>query len=267
MPQPVRTMPLPDRAKQRSRRRSLIPISVVLVLAASAVAAAVILSNHRGSQHVASVSHLHVTSSSRIVRTGPKLHAPVVGQFGTSVQIVCTTAGDAVAGNITWDRIAQPNGYIPASVLPGGSASASVPECANPRSRTTTPTPGPTKTNSTRGPLIGCNCGVSDLPDGCGPNLSASSGVHCDFANNTFYEYYQATGGDPTQSPSLQVWSPTYSVYIALNCSSGDGVVDCVGLNRQNDRIDVRFTQTSMSVYTPQNAAAYAQNHDLGPNG
>jgi serine/threonine protein kinase len=112
----------------------------------------------------------------------------------------------------------------------------------------------------------GCNCGVADLPVRCDPNISGTSGVHCNFAENTFYEFYKATGGDPTQSPSLQVWSPAYHLYIDLQCTNGDGVVDCTR-SGPGSSIDVRFTQDSMSAYTPDQAAAYARSADLGPNG
>ncbi len=112
----------------------------------------------------------------------------------------------------------------------------------------------------------GCNCGVADLPVRCDANISATSGVHCNFAENTFYEFYKATGGDPTQSPLLQVWSPAYRVYIDLQCTNGDGVVDCTR-SGPGSSIDVRFTQDSMSAYTPDQAAAYAQSANIGPQG
>jgi hypothetical protein len=127
-----------------------------------------------------------------------------------------------------------------------------------------TTSPGP----ATSTPIVqgGCKCGVADLPVRCDPNISGSAGIHCSFAENTFYEYYRASGGDPTQSPSLQVWSPTYRVYIGLQCSNGDGVVDCRGSD-PSSTIDVRFTQDSMSAYRADQAASYARSADLGPNG
>ncbi len=129
----------------------------------------------------------------------------------------------------------------------------------------TPPSAPPTPRPPSGGPS-GCNCGVADLPVRCDPNISGTSGVHCNFAENTFYEYYKATGGDPTQSPSLQVWSPSYSVYIDLQCTNGDGVVDCAG-GDPGSSIDVRFTQDSMRTYTSDQAASYARSADIGPNG
>jgi hypothetical protein len=142
-----------------------------------------------------------------------------------------------------------------------GSDSGQVVNCAN-----SSPTPSPAPATTTASPTTGCNCGVADLPVRCDPNISGSAGIHCSFAENTFYEYYKASGGDPTQSPSLQVWSPTYKVYVGLQCSNGDGVVDCRGSD-PTSTIDVRFTQASMSAYTADQAASYARSADLGPNG
>jgi serine/threonine protein kinase len=130
--------------------------------------------------------------------------------------------------------------------------------------------PSAPPTQQGQGPASGsssaCNCGVADLPVRCDANISATSGVHCNFANNTFYEFYKATGGDPTQSPPLRVWSPAYRVYIDLQCTNGDGVVDCTR-SGPGSSIDVRFTQDSMSAYTPDQANAYAQSANIGPQG
>lgn len=109
----------------------------------------------------------------------------------------------------------------------------------------------------------GCNCGVADLPNRCDANISSTSDVSCRFAENTFYEYWKTTGGDPSQQPTLQAWSPADQQYYTQNCSSGDGVVDCV----HSGGSDVRFNQSAVGAYTSSEASYYAAHSDLGPNG
>jgi hypothetical protein len=96
-----------------------------------------------------------------------------------------------------------------------------------------------------------------------GDFLSASAGNTCTFANNTFYEYYQASGGDPTQAESIRVWSVQDQKYYSLSCSAGDGVVDCTSGNGG----DVRFSVHAITVYDSSQAATYARKGTLGPSG
>lgn len=109
----------------------------------------------------------------------------------------------------------------------------------------------------------GCNCGVADLPVQCGDGLGGSSGTSCAFANNAFYEYWQASGGNPSATSGVNVWSAQDQLYYPLNCDSGDGVVDCTAASGE----DVRFAQTALSAYTDSQARTYAASGKLGPNG
>lgn len=122
------------------------------------------------------------------------------------------------------------------------------------------PTPSPP---STGGP----GYGVQDLPVQCGSGVAGSSGVSCLFAENAFYEYWQASGGSPTQSANINVWSAEGQQYFPLSCASGDGVVDCTGTNSSGVALDARFSQQAVSAYTSSEAAAYAASGKLGPNG
>lgn len=122
-----------------------------------------------------------------------------------------------------------------------------------PSSDSSASTPAPTVTSSSN----------SDLPNQCDPNISTSANVTCGFAENTFYEYYQASGGDPTQSKTIQAWSPTTHQYYTEDCTSSGDAVDCAYGNSN----DVRLTASGLSAYSSDQAASYAQSHELGPNG
>jgi hypothetical protein len=91
--------------------------------------------------------------------------------------------------------------------------------------------------------------------------------VTCRFANNAFYEYWHASGGNPTLSEPVNVWSQEGQAYYPLSCSPRDRVVDCTGQNSGGTPLDARFTQHAVSLYTPAEAAAYAGSGKLGPNG
>jgi pectin methylesterase-like acyl-CoA thioesterase len=87
--------------------------------------------------------------------------------------------------------------------------------------------------------------------------------VTCGFAQNTFYEYYTAAGGDSSQAATIQVWSPTTKRYYSENCTSSGDAVDCIfGSGNQ-----VRLTASGLLAYSQAQADSYAQSHDLGPNG
>ncbi|MGO9663151.1 MAG: hypothetical protein ACLP66_07575 [Polyangia bacterium] len=94
-------------------------------------------------------------------------------------------------------------------------------------------------------------------------NISASAGTSCTFASNTFYEYWQASGGDPTLSETINVWSADDQTYYTLGCNPTDGVIDCTDANGE----DVRFSQDAIDGYSSSQASTYAASADLGPNG
>jgi hypothetical protein len=104
------------------------------------------------------------------------------------------------------------------------------------------------------------------FPVQCGYGVSGSSGTTCAFAENAFYEYWQASGGDSTQAESISVWSAASQQSYQLSCGAGDGLVDCIGSNATGASLDARFTQHAVSAYTDQQAAAYAGSGKLGPN-
>lgn len=106
------------------------------------------------------------------------------------------------------------------------------------------------------------NTGASSLPNQCDQNVSGSANVTCGFAENTFYEYYKASGGDSSQSETVQAWSPTTHQYYSEDCSNTGDSVDCSFSGGE-----VRLTVSGLSLYSSSQASAYAQAHDVGPNG
>lgn len=138
-----------DRSGGRTRRYLVAGVAVLIAL--GAVVAIIAVRGNRKPTRTASIGHLSVTSSSRVVRTGPRITDPVVGQIGSAVEILCTTTGDSVGGDSTWDRIVRPSGYVPDSVIHPGKAAASVPRCAN-RDSSRPTSSGPTTTSQTTTP-------------------------------------------------------------------------------------------------------------------
>lgn len=128
-------------------------------------------------------------------------------------------------------------------------------------SSSTSTTPS-TASSSTAG---GCDCTVADLPNRCDANISTTSGLTCQYAENTFYEYDKTTQGNPSEPATLQAWDPAARRYYTESCSSGDGVVDC-GMPGTGGS-DVRFNQSAITRYTSSEASSYAASADLGPNG
>ena len=102
-----------------------------------------------------------------------------------------------------------------------------------------------------------------DLPKRCDSNVSSTSDVSCGVAENTFYEYHKATGGDATQPRTVQAWSPATKRYYTETCSSGEGMVHCTHGNGS----EVRFNQRAIHSYSSTDASVYVRSHDLGPKG
>jgi hypothetical protein len=111
----------------------------------------------------------------------------------------------------------------------------------------------------------GPSYGVQDLPVQCGAGVAGSSGVTCAFAENAFYEYWQASGGDATAAVSITVWGSLGKQFYPLSCNAGDGVVDCTGTNSTGVSLDARFSQDAVSAYTSTEANAYSASGKLGP--
>lgn len=96
----------------------------------------------------------------------------------------------------------------------------------------------------------------------CDQNISANSETSCSFALNTFYEYWEATGGTPPPGEQLvEVWSPSTGRDYTQTCTNEDPEIDCThGTGDQ-----VQFSEASVLAYTPAAAAAYAASGTLGP--
>ena len=127
----------------------------------------------------------------------------------------------------------------------------------------------------TRGvPLVGVAVAATSLviilltpgPSGwtsCDPNVSAfARTTSCEFAQNTFYEYWKATGGKSTHGArALEVWSPRTRLTYTQDCTDHGGEVNCT--HHEGDA--VRFSQASVMAYTQGEAKAYAASGTLGP--
>jgi hypothetical protein len=146
------------------------------------------------------------------------------------------------------------------------AATTTAPTTASPATTVSVPSNPSTTTGASQAGSPGaggCDCSVADLPRHCDTNISATSDLSCQFAENTFYEYYNATHGNADEQIAVQAWSSPSQRYDPEACSSGDGVVDCV----HGSGSDVRFNQSAIAAYTPSEAAAYAAASDLGPSG
>ncbi len=143
----------------------------------------------------------------------------------------------------------------------GGESSIQSPSTDNTTMPYTATMPGTsTAITPTTGTALPVQCWSNSST---GDFLSASSNNTCDFANNSFYEYFKASSGDPTQTRDVNIWSPQDQQYYSLSCTPNDTVVDCAGSNGG----DIRFTQGAVTAYTSSQAAAYAASGKLGPNG
>jgi hypothetical protein len=145
---------------------------------------------------------------------------------------------------------------------PGSTSNNSATTSSNPEVPPQAPSSGSTSSSSG-----GAVYGVQALPVQCGYGVAGSSGVSCTFANNAFYEYWQASSGDPSMTETIRVWSAEGQQYYPLSCSSGNGVVDCTGSNSAGVSLDARFTTDAVSAYTSSLAAAYSKSGKLGPDG
>jgi hypothetical protein len=203
---------------------------------------------------------------SLLVRLGaPQLtHACVDAgnSFGDALRCAIYKSNTATSTN---DAL-NPGSQSASSNAPPAS-SQSTPTVANVTTATAATSTAPPATSTASG---GCDCSVSDLPHRCSANLATTPGLSCSFANNAFYEYWKASGGNPNQQPTIQVWDPANGRYESLYCSSGDGVVDCSPGNSLSSTTmppDVRFDQNAVTEYTSSQAQSYAADHYLGPNG
>ncbi len=96
----------------------------------------------------------------------------------------------------------------------------------------------------------------------CDRNISADGATSCTFASNTFYEYWEATGGDPPSGQqTIEVWSPVTDQSYTQLCTNDGTEVECT----HGEGDEVNFSVASITAYTSSDAAAYAASGTLGP--
>lgn len=95
----------------------------------------------------------------------------------------------------------------------------------------------------------------------CDTNIVANAGTSCALAENTFYEYYEASRNGNVQS--FGVHSPSTGRDYELGCQTAGGLVGCVG-SPTSTGIYVSFPAAAVVAYTPAQAHAYAASRDIG---
>jgi len=80
----------------------------------------------------------------------------------------------------------------------------------------------------------------------------------CPFANNVFYEFYEATLGIDA-SARIEAWSAASKRFYSVRCSGYPSVVCTAG-----DGGEVRFPSDAVAAYDDDQAKAYASTHDTG---
>ena len=87
----------------------------------------------------------------------------------------------------------------------------------------------------------------------CDANISVSQG-ECQFAENTFYEYWVHQG-----APTFSVYSPADHTSFPVTCTAG-GEISCTA----SQGTSVQFSQSSIDAYTQTQADSYASSHNSG---
>lgn len=97
---------------------------------------------------------------------------------------------------------------------------------------------------------------VSGAWAACDSNIEAARPrTSCGFAQNTFYEYWTASG-----ATSLRVYSPAAARWFTTDCSSSGFRITC----HTADGGRVRFPSAAVDSYSSEQAARYAASHDVG---
>jgi hypothetical protein len=92
----------------------------------------------------------------------------------------------------------------------------------------------------------------------CDQNIQAKAGTtSCSFAENVFWTYWESN-----RAASLDVWSPAVQSSFATSCESDGAQVVCT----TSDNAVVKFPEAALDNYSDAQAAAFASNHDLGPD-
>jgi hypothetical protein len=82
----------------------------------------------------------------------------------------------------------------------------------------------------------------------------------CPFAENVFYELFQATAGY-ISATTVRAWSPATRRFYSVKCSGGTSIVCTAG-----DGGEVHFSSDAMDAYDDSQANRYASTHDTGPS-
>jgi len=89
----------------------------------------------------------------------------------------------------------------------------------------------------------------------CDANISVKRATTtCPFAENVFYEYWLAGGGD------VRAYSPAAEAVFRVRCEDGSTIV-CSG----GDGAEIHIDPGAVAVYDQAQANEYAASHDLGP--
>jgi hypothetical protein len=89
----------------------------------------------------------------------------------------------------------------------------------------------------------------------CDPNITVKvATTTCPFAQNVFYGYWNADGGD------FRAYSPASQESYDIACDGGATIVCTAG-----DGAEVRFSPRAVALYDQAQADSYAASHDLGP--
>lgn len=193
------------------------------------------------------------TTTTDSVAGGPCNGNPCIGDW----QAEAAKGGSVVQCNDgTWSHA---GGISGACSDHGGESSGSTP----PVTPSIPPATAPATTATTPPPAAQLSNSCWQASNGSGDYLATNPDVSCGFANNVFYEYWQVTSADPTQSADITAWSPVTQQSYSLSCTPGSAVVLCTSTTGAH----IQFTSNSIIVYTDAEAQTYANSGKLGPNG
>ena len=99
----------------------------------------------------------------------------------------------------------------------------------------------------------------------CNTDIVANSNTSCGFAENAFYQYYEAhsRGG---KGVSVMVHSPATGKDYELFCEQSSGLIGCDS-SPLSDDIYVSFPEAAIASYSDAQAASYARTHAVGHPG
>jgi hypothetical protein len=93
----------------------------------------------------------------------------------------------------------------------------------------------------------------------CDPNITVRAATTtCAFAENVFYEYFQATFGY-ISATTVRAWSPATRHFFSVKCVGRHAIVCTAG-----DGGEVHFRAEAVDAYDDSQAERYASTHDTG---